>query len=50
MDYNATLTADNLGLAYSDYNFLMALGGSLVGFTFLFFTIYLAILIGSSRG
>lgn len=49
MDYNATMTADNLGLSYQDYNFLMAFDGSLVGFCFLFFAIYLSILIGSSK-
>jgi hypothetical protein len=32
--YNATLSADMLGLAYSNYNFLMGLCGVVVGLFF----------------
>lgn len=34
MDYNATLSANMLGLTYPDYNFLMGLSGLIVGFVF----------------
>jgi len=30
-DYNATQMSDLLGLAYQDYNYLMALSGLLIG-------------------
>jgi hypothetical protein len=48
-DYNATLTADRLGMSYSDYNFSMALAGSLIGFVFLSSIVYLASSIGRGR-
>ena len=35
-DYNATATADNLNLAYQDYNFLMGLSGLFAGVVFYF--------------
>jgi len=42
-DYNATAVADELGLEYSDYNFAMSLTHILVGFTIMFFTIFVSI-------
>ena len=33
-DYNATKNAQDLGLYYQDYNFLMGLSGLLLGFIF----------------
>lgn len=48
-DYNATLNADQLGMAYADYNFSMALAGSLIGFTFLAGVVYLSISIGKGK-
>jgi len=42
-DYNATKVADNLNLAYNDYNFLMGLSGVLVGFVILYFSIKVVI-------
>ena len=33
-DYNATEIADNLNIAYQDYNYLMALSGLFAGFVF----------------
>lgn len=47
MDYNSTLNAQNLGMYYQDYNFLMALAGSLCGFTVLFFVLLLIVKIAS---
>lgn len=41
MDYNSTAIADQLGLAYQDYNWLMAINGSLVGFIIVFFSVML---------
>lgn len=48
-DYNATATADNLNLSYNDYNYLMGLAGSLIGFVFLGSVVYLASSIGRGR-
>lgn len=48
-DYNATLNANQLGMAYSDYNFSMALAGSLIGLIFLAGLVYLSISIGKGR-
>jgi len=42
-DYNATAVADELGLEYADYNLLMALTHILVGFSIMFFTIFVSI-------
>ena len=42
-DYNATAVADELGLEYGNYNNLMALTHILVGFTIMFFTIFVSI-------
>jgi len=39
-DYNATQNADDLGIYYQDYNFLMGLNGTLVGFIVLGFFLY----------
>lgn len=36
-DYNATQNAEDLGLYYQDYNFLMSLSGTLVGLIVLYF-------------
>jgi hypothetical protein len=33
MDYNATYNAQQLGMYYQDYNFLMGMSGALAGFT-----------------
>ncbi|WP_170170148.1 hypothetical protein [Malaciobacter pacificus] len=43
--YDATATAQQLGLQYSDYNFLMGLSGILSGFIFLFFVLYITIIV-----
>lgn len=48
MDYNATLTAQNLGLLPNDYNFLMGLMGLFIGVFFFFFLIQA--LISIARG
>ena len=48
-DYNATLTANQLGMSYADYNFSMALAGSLIGFVFLAVTAYLSISIARGK-
>lgn len=45
--YSSNDVASYLNLNVQDYNFLMALTGSLCGFTFLFFACFLAVLIGS---
>jgi hypothetical protein len=45
--YSSNDVATYLNLNIQDYNFLMAFTGSLCGFTFLFFAVYLAVLIGS---
>lgn len=42
-DYNATKNADDLGLEYVDYNFLMAQVGILIGAMLMFFSIYISI-------
>jgi len=42
-DYNATAVADELGLEYADYNNLMAMTHILVGFSIMFFTIFVSI-------
>jgi len=42
-DYNATKNADDLGLEYADYNFLMAQVGILIGAMLMFFSIYISI-------
>lgn len=42
-DYNATAVADELNLDYNDYNYLMAVTHILVGFTIMFFTIFVSI-------
>ena len=42
-DYNATKNADDLGLDYSDYNFLMAQIGILIGFVILWFSIQISL-------
>jgi len=42
-DYNATAVADELGLEYANYNLLMALTHILVGFSIMFFTIFVSI-------
>jgi len=42
-DYNATAVADELGIEYADYNLLMALTHILVGFSIMFFTIFVSI-------
>ncbi len=47
MQYSSTDISSYLGLSLEHYNFLMALTGSFVGFTFLFFSCYIAINIGS---
>ena len=48
MDYNATLTAQQLGLLPNDYNFLMGLSGLFIGVFFFYFLIQ--ILIDVARG
>lgn len=47
MEYDSTQTAIDMGLQYSDYNFLMGLSGILVGFVFFCFAIYITILVAS---
>jgi len=42
-DYNATKNADDLGLDYVDYNFLMAQVGILIGFVILWFSIQISL-------
>ena len=42
-DYNATKNADDLGLEYADYNFLMAQVGIIIGTILMFFSIYISI-------
>lgn len=42
-DYNATQNADDLGIYYQDYNFLMGLDGSIVGFIVLAFFLYVIV-------
>ena len=42
-DYNATKNADDLGLDYSDYNFLMAEVGILIGFVLMVSSVYISI-------
>ena len=44
-DYNKTANAINLNIYLEDYNQLMALVGLFVGFTIMFFSIYIIILI-----
>lgn len=41
MTYNASINAQELGIYFQDYNFLMGLSGALCGFVFLFFAIYI---------
>ena len=48
MDYNATLTAQQLGLLPNDYNLMMGEIGLIIGSFFFYFTI--KILIDTSRG
>jgi hypothetical protein len=40
MDYNATATANSLGLLPTDYDFLMGLSGLLMGAFVCFFVLY----------
>lgn len=40
--YNSTLQAQNLGLYFQEYNFLMGLCGLLVGFITLYFMIQIS--------
>jgi hypothetical protein len=48
-DYNATLNAQQLGLYYQDYNFLMGLTGLLTGCLFLFAMVYITVVVTTSR-
>ena len=41
--YNATKNADDLGLDYVDYNFLMAQVGILIGFVILWFSVQISL-------
>lgn len=49
MDYNASYVANSLGLSYSDYNWLMGLNGSLMGFVVVFFSVMLVLNIAKGR-
>jgi hypothetical protein len=48
-EYNATKNAQDLGLYYQDYNQNMALVGILIGFIFMFFTIYVFVDIAKGK-
>ncbi len=41
--YNASQNAEYLSLTAGEYNFLMSLTGILLGFTFMFFTVYIIV-------
>jgi hypothetical protein len=47
--YNATENAQNLGMYYQDYNFMMALIGTLIGFSILIGAIILTIKVGGTK-
>jgi len=48
-DYNATLNAQQLGLYYQDYNFLMGLTGLLCGVAFMSIVLYLIAKVAGGR-
>lgn len=49
MDYNATINAQQLGMYYQDYNFLMGLSGALAGFTTMIIVLLLLSKVASKR-